>query len=104
MSISLRLAYFARGVASFASYSRALFGQNEIVAGSTETRRSWAISSCVVLLKCTARRSANKNHFALHCARFSKNHSGTGFGQRSPTTDLGHSSDPRSDQILADDE
>jgi hypothetical protein len=42
MSISLRLAYFARRVASFASYSRALFGQNEIVAGSRETRRSWA--------------------------------------------------------------
>src|SRR5580692_11282487 len=45
MSISLRLAYFARGVASFASYSRALFGQNEIVAGSRETRRSWATGS-----------------------------------------------------------
>jgi 4-oxalocrotonate tautomerase len=27
-----RLAYSARGLASFASYSRALFGQNEIVA------------------------------------------------------------------------
>jgi hypothetical protein len=41
------LAYFARGVASFASYSRALFGQNEIVAGSRETRRSWAkIAEC----------------------------------------------------------
>jgi hypothetical protein len=41
MSISLRLAYFARRVAFFfASYPRALFGQNEIVAGSRETRRS----------------------------------------------------------------
>jgi hypothetical protein len=47
MSISLRLAYFARTVASFASYSRALFGQNEIVAGSSWTRRSWAkIAEC----------------------------------------------------------
>jgi hypothetical protein len=42
-----RLAYFARSVASFASYSRALFGQNEIAAGSRETRRSWAkIAEC----------------------------------------------------------
>jgi hypothetical protein len=35
-------------VASFASYSRALFGQNEIVAGpkrSPTDRRSWRISS-----------------------------------------------------------
>lgn len=41
------LAYFARGVASFASYSHALFGQNEIVAGCRETRRSWAkIAEC----------------------------------------------------------
>jgi hypothetical protein len=29
-----RLAYFARELASFASYTLALFGQNEIVAGS----------------------------------------------------------------------
>ena len=42
MSVPLRLAYFARRVASLASYSRAFFGQNEIVAGSRETRRSWA--------------------------------------------------------------
>jgi hypothetical protein len=42
-----RLAYSARRVASFASYARALFGQNEIVAGSRETRRSWAkIAEC----------------------------------------------------------
>src|SRR5260370_6815440 len=47
MSILVRLAYFARRVASFASYSRALFGQNEIVAGSRETRRRWAkIAEC----------------------------------------------------------
>jgi len=47
MSISLRSAYFARRVASFASYSRALFGQNEIVAGFRESRRSWAkIAEC----------------------------------------------------------
>ena len=42
-----RLAYFARRVALFASYSRTLFGQNEIVAGARETRRSWAkIAEC----------------------------------------------------------
>jgi len=46
MSILPRLAHFARGVASFASYSHALFGQNEIVAGSRETRRSWAKMAC----------------------------------------------------------
>src|SRR5260370_29096878 len=47
MRISLRLASFARGVASFASYSRAFLGQNEIVAGSRETRRRWAkIAEC----------------------------------------------------------
>jgi hypothetical protein len=47
MGFISRLAYSARRVAFFASYSRALFGQNEIVAGSRETRRSWAkIAEC----------------------------------------------------------
>jgi hypothetical protein len=38
---------FCKKSGVFASYSRALFGQNEVVAGSRETRRSWAkIAEC----------------------------------------------------------